>query len=143
MIRILSTMKLHKEDNKPVQIIENLFIGSFAAAGNKEALQANNITHIVVAASGHQQKFPDNFKYMTLTILDSPEEDIKKYFDETGVFIDECIKSNGSALVHCHAGISRSSSVILAYMIKYKKMKFEDALALAKSKREKINPNQG
>ena len=44
---------------------------------------------------------------------------------------------------YSHAGISRSSTIILSYLIKYKKMKFDDALNLIREKREKINPNPG
>jgi protein-tyrosine phosphatase len=143
MIRILSHMKILKEDNKPILITDNLYISSFAPAYNKETLESHNISHIVVAAAGLVKKFPENFTYLQLTLLDSPQEDIKKYFDETGKFIHECISNNGTALVHCHAGISRSSTIIIAYLMKYKKMKFQEALSFSKNKREKINPNSG
>ncbi len=143
MIRILSHMKILKEDNKPILITDNLYISSFAPAYNKETLESHNISHIVVAAAGLVKKFPENFTYLQLTLLDSPQEDIKKYFDETGNFIHECISNNGTVLVHCHAGISRSSTIIIAYLMNYKKMKFQEALLLVKNKREKINPNTG
>ena len=44
---------------------------------------------------------------------------------------------------YSHAGISRSSTVLIAYLLKYKKMKLDAAMELAKSKRAKINPNVG
>lgn len=100
MIRILSTLKIMKEDNKPVEIYENLFIGSVGAASNKQALLDNKITHVVVAATGLKKFFPENFEYLQLTLLDSVDQDIKKYFDETGEFIQNCIKNNGRAFVH-------------------------------------------
>jgi hypothetical protein len=100
MIRVLSTMRIMKEDNKPVQIVENIYIGSVGAASNKEGLCEHNITHIVCAATGIKQYFPDNFKYMSLQLLDAADQDIKKYFDETGEFIHECITNNGNVLVH-------------------------------------------
>ncbi len=100
MIRAISTMKIMKEDNKPVMIIDNVFIGSIGAASNKVGLIDNKITHIVVAATGIKKFFPVEFTYMQLTLLDSPEQDIKKHFNETGEFIDECIRNNGNVLVH-------------------------------------------
>ena len=75
--------------------------------------------------------------------MDSETQDIKQYFDQSGKFIDDAIKNGGRVMVHCHAGISRSSSIILAYLIKYKNMSFDEALATAQKKREKINPNPG
>jgi atypical dual specificity phosphatase len=41
------------------------------------------------------------------------------------------------------AGISRSSSIIISYLIKRKSFTFEKALDHCKSKREKISPNDG
>ena len=75
--------------------------------------------------------------------MDSDKEDIKKYFGSSYEFIDEAIKNNGNVLVHCHAGISRSSSILIAYIMKSQKMSLEKVLELMKSKREKVNPNTG
>lgn len=100
LMRVFSTAKILKEDNKPVEIIENLYIGSFAAADKKEILYNHGITHIIVAASSLMKKFPEDFTYMHLDILDSPEIGIKKYFDETGEFILNCLNQGGKILVH-------------------------------------------
>ena len=100
MIRALSTLKIMKEDNKPVLIIDNLYIGSVGAASNREGLLDSKITHVVVAATGIKKYFPDDFTYMQLTLLDSAEQDIKKYFLETGEFIENSLKNNGRVLVH-------------------------------------------
>ena len=56
-------MKILKEDNKPVELVDNLFIGSIGAAHNKKALKESGITHIVIAASGLKKLFPDDCKY--------------------------------------------------------------------------------
>ena len=125
MFRIFSTMKMLKEDNIPVELINNLYIGSVGAAMNIK------------------QYFPDKFKYLTVNLLDSENENIKKYFDQTGKFIDQAFKNKGKVLVHCHAGISRSSSICLAYIIKYRKISLDKALEIVKKKRDKINPNPG
>ena len=100
MIRMLSTMRIMKDDNKPVQIADNLYIGSVGAASNKEGLLEHKITHVVVAATGIKQYFPDDFKYMQLKLLDSAEENIRRYFEETGDFIHQCITQTGNVLVH-------------------------------------------
>jgi hypothetical protein len=100
LIRVFSAAKILKEDNQPVEIIENLYIGSFAAADNKETLVNHGITHIIVAASSLKKKFIDSFNYMHLDILDSPEVPIRKHFEDTGLFIEECLNSGGRILVH-------------------------------------------
>ncbi len=100
LFRVLSAAKILKEDYHPVEIIENLYIGSFASADKKEPLITLGISHIIVAASSLKKKFPDVFNYMQLDILDSPECDIKKHFDDTSSFIAECLNSDGKILVH-------------------------------------------
>lgn len=100
LFRVMSAARILKEDYQPVEIIENLYIGSFAAADKKEPLITLGITHIIVAASSLKKKFPEVFNYMQLDVLDSPEVDIKKHFDETSSFIAECLNSGGKILVH-------------------------------------------
>jgi protein-tyrosine phosphatase len=80
---------------------------------------------------------------LPLDLLDSAEQDIKQHFQKSNEFIENCLRKDGKVLVHCHAGISRSSTIILAYLIKHQNMSFEDALAHAQTKRTKINPNPG
>ena len=46
-------------------------------------------------------------------------------------------------LVHCVQGISRSASVVLAYLIKYEGMSTDAAVALVKRRRGIANPNAG
>ena len=59
LMNLFSTIKMIKEDNKPIEIIDNLFIGSIGAAKNKQRLIDNKITHIVVAASGIKNYLPN------------------------------------------------------------------------------------
>ena len=67
----------------------------------------------------------------------------KIYFDESYKFIDEGIKNGGNVLVHCHAGVSRSSTILIAYIMRSKKMKMDKVMELLKEKREKVSPNNG
>jgi protein-tyrosine phosphatase len=143
MIKLSSTIKILKDDNTPVEIIPHLFLGSIGSASNLKQLQNFKITHILCCATGIKNFFPDKFKYYNLNLLDSEKENIKKFFDESFDFIDKAIKIGGNVLVHCHAGISRSSTIIISYIMKSQKVKLEKALEIIKSKREKASPNQG
>ena len=143
MIQLSSTIKILKDDNAPIEIIPHLYLGSIGSASNLKQLQNCKITHIVCCAKGIKNFFPDKFKYLNLDILDSEKDDIKKYFEESYKFIDEGINNNGNVLIHCHAGISRSSTILIAYIMKSKKMKLDKVLEILKAKREKVNPNSG
>lgn len=143
LFKAIHTMNIMKSDNKPVKILDKLYIGSVGAANNKDELKSLGITHIVTAASTLKCLYPEDFTYLKLDVLDSPEVKIKDHFHKTNEFINEAIEKYGGAFVHCHAGISRSSTIIMAYMISYKGYTFSDALKHCKSQREKINPNEG
>jgi hypothetical protein len=54
---------------------------------------------------------------------------------------DKVRETNGSVLVHCLAGISRSPTVAIAYVMRHLKMTFDDAFRYVKSKRSSISPN--
>ncbi len=59
MIRVMSTLRLFKDDNLPVEIVENVFIGSIGAAHNKEALIDKKITHIITAGRALKNYYPE------------------------------------------------------------------------------------
>ena len=143
MIKLSSTIKILKDDNVPKEIIPHLFLGSIGSASNLKQLENFKITHIICCASGIKNFFPDKFKYYNINLLDSEKENIRQYFEESFNFIDNGIKNGGNVLVHCHAGISRSSTILIAYIMKSQKMKVDKVLELIKSKREKVNPNIG
>jgi len=54
---------------------------------------------------------------------------------------DKVRESNECVLVHCLAGISRSPTIAIAYIMRYLQMACEDAYRYVKSKRATISPN--
>lgn len=68
---------------------------------------------------------------------------ISKHFDESADYIAEVLdKQDGKILVHCFMGMSRSASLIIAYLIKYRKLTLEQSIRLL-SKHRFIWPNDG
>ena len=63
------------------------------------------------------------------------KEDIDKDKDP------EKTKRKHRVLVHCMAGISRSSTITISYLMKYKNMKYQDAYNHVRERREIISPN--
>ena len=124
ILKLCDTMNKIKNDKKAVEIIPHLYIGSITSASNLEELESKNITHILCCGFKLKCFFPEKFKYYKIDIIDRENENIRKYFDETNNFINESIKNNGNILVHCQAGISRSTSIIIAYLMKYNNMNF-------------------
>ena len=62
-----------------------------------------------------------------LDIDDIPEEQIDKYFDNAHQFIREGLQDKEGVLVVCTAGISRSATIVISYLIKECKLSYEGA----------------
>jgi protein-tyrosine phosphatase len=108
-----------------------------------QLLKSNGITHIVNAGVGITNVFPKNFVYLNVDLLDLPDSDIRSHFDTVFGFMHGAIENRGRVLVHCNAGVSRSSTLVIAYIMKYHCKSFEDAHTLVKAARSSIRPNDG
>ncbi|XP_066930986.1 uncharacterized protein [Clytia hemisphaerica] len=124
-------------------VIDGLFISSQDASANLQELKENKITHILNVAIGCQNHFKEHFTYKKLEILDIPEYDISKHFEECVGFIHEAITNGGQVLCHCNAGISRSSTIIGVYLMQKHEMSLQDALTAIRKNRPAARPNDG
>ena len=89
--------------------------------------------------------FPEEFEYFKLFLSDfsSSADELNSQIDNGIAFIDRARKANSSILVHCVQGISRSSTIVIAYLMKRENMTLKDAYSHVKSRRSIIRPNQG
>ena len=113
-------------------------------------MQALGITHILTAASNLKPRFPDDFKYEILDLLDSPNQNILSYVDQANKFINDAFSANvegeepkHKVLVHCFAGKSRATSFTLAYMMKERNIALKEGLELIWKVRPIAAPNPG
>ena len=72
---------------------------------------------------------------------DSLDQNLLEYLPSAFQFIQGAIDRGEAVLVHCNAGVSRSGSVCVAWLMQTLKIDFEEALKLAKLKRAIITPN--
>lgn len=124
-------------------ITPNIYIGSINEAKNKFWLKQHGITHIVNASIEIPNYFPNNFTYLRLNLFDIPQQKIYQALEPSYRFMDNAISKEGKVLVHCHAGVSRSTSIVLYYLMKKDKMSLPEALNYVKVRRPRVNPNQG
>lgn len=56
-------------------------------------------------------------------------------------FADEARKNQCNVMVHCHAGVSRSATITIAYIMQQMNLSMIDAYMYVKNKRPIISPN--
>lgn len=127
---------LKSERNSAVEILSHrnnspfLFLGDATAAKDKFFLLNNKITHILNATDEVENFFENDnrFTYLKLNLDDVDDEDIISVFETAHKFINDVEKSKkGAVLVHCFAGISRSSTLVISYLMKHYQMSFQRA----------------
>ena len=95
-------------------------------SNNTEILQKKNIKAVITLEMTPKPEYilyyykMRGIDNMQIQIPDFPNADISKYFDITYNFIDSHIKQKKNVLVHCMAGISRSVTIVLNYILKKK-----------------------
>ena len=78
-----------------------------------------------------------------ITLADSCIETIIPKIKETKDFIDRCFAGGGKVLVHCNDGMSRSASLVIAYLMQKYGLDFKAALSHVQSRRFCVQPNDG
>lgn len=72
---------------------------------------------------------------------DTPEQNLSQYFAVCNDFIHAARLRDGNVLIHCLAGMSRSVTVTVAYIMTVTPMNWRDALKVVRSRRNIANPN--
>ena len=112
----------------------------------------------------------DKLNYYQVSLDDNENANIKAHFDNAIKFIETALNDDGKkdkatgqeakekekekekekkqekvnrVLIHCAAGISRSATITIAYLMKSRNMKYDDAFNFVRSRRDVIYPNQG
>lgn len=137
------------------QITSNIFLGDIASAFNEDALKEQGITHILSIFNGAQKTFPDSFTYKIIHINDDAWVNIREHFDESNQFIDDALKNpENKILIHCQRGVSRSVTLLIAYLLWKKNSEdkidknnvddaIEEVISYVKEQRSIANPNLG
>ncbi|ELW70353.1 Dual specificity protein phosphatase 22 [Tupaia chinensis] len=82
-------------------------------------------------------------KYLCIPAADSPSQNLTRHFKESIKFIHECRLRGEGCLVHCLAGVSRSVTLVIAYIMTVTDFGWEDALHTVRAGRSCANPNLG
>ncbi|KAJ3218820.1 Dual specificity protein phosphatase 10 [Clydaea vesicula] len=128
----------------PIMILPHLFLGSSQTA-SKELVKKYNIKHILRLGWGFIDEcdVADGIIYHDFPIEDTPSQKIEHLFVTTSKIIENARLKNERILVHCYAGVSRSSTIVLSYLINYHNLTLFESFKFVYLKRPIIRPNLG
>jgi len=97
-----------------------LFLGDKDVASNLEMLKVLGIQAVVNVSDDIPNFFQDDpaFEYHRVPVVDSPDENLHNYFANASNFIERNLLQGRGVLVHCMFGVSRSPSLVLAYLMR-------------------------
>jgi hypothetical protein len=131
-------------------IIDNLILTSrdeilYDKLNNNSGTIGKTKLHINAAIEVEQLFSYDNCVQINLNWNDQPLQNI----NQNGILfilvklIDSYLKDNKQVLVNCFAGVSRSTTIVIAYLMYKNKWSVYDAISYVRCKRFIIEPNYG
>uniref|UniRef100_A0A914C4K5 protein-tyrosine-phosphatase n=1 Tax=Acrobeloides nanus TaxID=290746 RepID=A0A914C4K5_9BILA len=144
-----TSSQIGKEKNQPpsklfpVQILPYLFLGNDETAKDKSQLEKYGIRYIINVTANLPNYFHDDprFHYLRIGVDDTCSHNLAQFFPDAIAFIEKARAENASILVHCWAGISRSVTVCLAYLMHATHKTLEEAFDILLKQNGAIAPN--
>ena len=119
------------------KITDKIYLGSKDGLKEEDYLKKENINNILsIMDSAPINK---NINQKIINLGDLYCENIIKYFKECIEFIEKSDK----VFIHCECGVSRSATIVIAYLMYKYKLNFNDAYLYVKKIRPEIDPNNG
>ncbi|XP_031419086.1 dual specificity protein phosphatase 22-B isoform X2 [Clupea harengus] len=124
------------------KVLPDLYLGNFKDARDREQLAKHNVTHIL---SIHDTAAPilQEMTYLCIPAADLPTQNLTQHFKESIIFMHESRLKGEGCLVHCLAGVSRSVTLVVAYIMTVTGLSWTEALAAVRVARPGAGPNQG
>lgn len=137
------------------RILGGIYLSSFEPLNNRVNLKDDyNISHILSVLPGPiPEIYKNEYTHKQIEVTDEETTNLLQYFNETNEFIDKALYSNevskeedknkmkSCVLIHCAQGVSRSVTIIVAYLMFKHNLKLEQALYAVKRKFESAEPN--
>ncbi|XP_075466450.1 dual specificity protein phosphatase 13A isoform X2 [Ascaphus truei] len=140
----------HKDEEQELGVLSNLCCCTgCVTANNRYELWKLGITHVLNAA--HGRRFSEgnadfhgaSVTYHGVAANDVPDFDMSQYFYSASEFIHQALSiTGGRLLVHCVVEISRSATLVLAYLMIHQHLSLTQAVRRVQEKRW-VSPNAG
>eukprot|EP01101_Sappina_pedata_P000103 TRINITY_DN10101_c0_g1_i1.p2 TRINITY_DN10101_c0_g1~~TRINITY_DN10101_c0_g1_i1.p2 ORF type:complete len:189 (+),score=67.73 TRINITY_DN10101_c0_g1_i1:1-567(+) len=133
----------------PSFLFEGLYQGGDDVLENRMWFEDNGITHTLTVCFDRPLEEFESFLQVTQIALDDvPSSDLLPHLTDAALLIHKVRmqrkkEGKGCIYVHCNAGISRSSTCTLAYLMAWFDLDFFAALKLLRKGRKAAHPNSG
>lgn len=133
----------HSLSGAPVEILPGLFLGNASHSEDSNALQKYNIRYVLNVTPDLPNVFEgtEGIQYLKIPITDTHSQDLATHFPVAIRFIDDARRKGSAVLVHCLAGVSRSVTVTLAYLMHARSLCLNDAFSLVRARKPDVSPN--
>lgn len=122
-------------------------LGSEKAARAWDTLQKAQVSHVLNCGRSpcYFEDTQDGPCYKQLGLRDTSDDIplMQDTFEEAVDFIKRVVMANGTVLVHCRNGISRSCAVVIAYIMASEHKTLEQAFQEVRGVRQACDPNLG
>ncbi|EJW84664.1 dual specificity phosphatase [Wuchereria bancrofti] len=139
----ISNPCLSTTNDGPTQILPFLYLGSQQDAMDSSLLSKYGIKYVINLSVNCPE--PDILKqeghFMRIPVSDTYQAKLLPHFEDAFKFLDKVCERGSVALVHCLAGISRSPTLAIAYMMRRNNWTSEQAYRYVKERRPSISPN--
>lgn len=145
----MESLNLFELSQNANEIVDYLFLGNVEAALDSVWLETNEITRVISILSDSPDYSSSKFRSLNISHKffdadDVSEQKIANYFPECVEFIQDAIDSQENVLVHCRQGVSRSCTVVCAYLMAINSdWTPMDAVSFVRKSRKIVEPNAG
>ena len=121
-------------------VADELFVGTVDDVIDTSSLEAHGVMTIVSLTHETPSLAGEDFTVCSIPLIDGPQnsrEQFRNAVEETTT----ALKANGSVLVHCSAGASRSPTVAATALALSQDMELQDAFQQIADNRDAVDPH--
>lgn len=128
----------------PSFVTDQLYLGDRHDAGDRRKMLELGITHVINATRDISNFFEGQtlggrkMKYMNVNINDADGVDIMRFFGTTNRFLLGCVRKGGRALIHCRAGVARSTTILCAFLMYFETWRLQPTMIYLRQVREEM-----
>lgn len=103
----------------------------------------DHIQRIYIPVKDKKSQFREFLRQTSQAGVRNRADHVNLFFEQTFQWIDQAVQSGEKILIHCRGGVSRSATLVIAYLMKRCRLPYETVLNYVRAQRPAIEPNRG